>query len=431
MDLREMKVKKSVEIELGEEKLHQVYDLGNVNKTMDLIVGVDGGSTQTRVVVLEAGELDVNTQYIIPSNNVLLPDDRELKPKSEELIDRLDSFIVNKTTVKEGMIGRDRVVRATKMNDTGLSPASISSSVQKINEPIFYINIIDSIGYALMQKYKNEIPAEVNIVAGIALPPDDMSSTKNMDIFRKNIIGTYEWSHTDSRVKIKINILDITLATEPEAFVKAYYVSTEQEIPETVLCINTGGRSTGVAALIEGKTLDSASQTFEYGGNQFLSEVGKFYNNTHGGRVPTQKALAKAVKTGKLKSGNSTIDVVSDITEACKVFGTRIFNDTVKKVCDYAAITLDSINEVIMCGGLARGGEYEVSPADYVGELFEEKTPDTEFTIVEENLIPFGLAFLAFIENEDFLLGENEEEEVEEEETVDAEVVYDMTNVEE
>lgn len=414
MDLRELQVKKTVEIERGEEKLHQVYDLANVDKTVELILGIDGGSTQTRVIVLAKDDLDVSTQYIIPSNNVLLPDDRELKPKSEELIDRLDSFIVNETTSKEGKIGRDRVVRATKMNDTGLSPASISSTVQKIDEPIFYLNIVDSIGYALLQKYQNEVPSIVNVVAGIALPPDDMSSTKNMNIFRKNIIGTYNWSHTDSNVKVKINILDVELATEPEAFVKAYYASTGAEVPETVLCINTGGRSTGAEVLQEGKILSSASHTFEYGGNQFLSEVGKFYNNTHGGRVPNTKLLAKAVKTGKLKSGNSTIDIVPEITDACKVFGSRIFNDVVKKVCDYAGIPLDSINEVIMCGGLSRGGDYDVSPADYVGELFEEKTPDTDYTVVEENLIPFGLAFIAFNANADFLMDEEDVEEEEE-----------------
>lgn len=415
MDLRAMQVKKKQHIELGEEKLYKAYNFANVKRTVDLLMGIDGGSTQTRVIILANNDLDINTQYIIPSNNVLLNDDRELKPKSEELVDRLDSFIVNEKQSKEAKIGRDRIVRATKMLDTGLSPTSISSTMQKIDEPIFYLNIVDSIGYALMQKYEDEIPTEVNLVAGIALPPDDMSSTRNMNIFRQNIVGSYTWTHKDSQVKIKINILDVELATEPEAFVMAYYASTGKETPETVLCINTGGRSTGVAVLRNSKIVDSASLTFAYGGNQFRSELGNIYVNRCGGRVPTDELLGNAIKTGKLKSGNSTIDIVEDITKACDVYAERLFMDTVKNVCDRAGMPLYSINEIVMCGGLARGGSYDISVADYLGDRFETRTPDTEYTVVEENLIPFGLAFIAFNRHGD-LIGDEIEEDAEIEE---------------
>lgn len=414
MSLQDFKLKQKFNITPGEERLFETYDFANSNENIDLLFAVDGGSTQTRVSVIEAYGEGADELYIIPSNMVSLNDDREIKPKSNLLYDRLDSRIINQSNKSQSKIQRERIIRATKMIDSGLSATSISSTMQKIDEPIFYINIVDSIGYALMQKYVNNIPKKVRCMVGVALPPDDMESTRNIDKFKDNLIGNYKFIHQDSNVEINIEILDVSVETEPGSFVAAYYATANEEIPEKVLCINTGGRSIGAAVLQNAKLNDTASQTFSYGGNQYLAEIGKIYSNTYGGRAPSLAFLNAAVQTGRLKNGNSSIDITEEITAAAKIFADRIYNDVVKNVCDRSGINLQDLNEIIVSGGMIRRGEHGVSIADFLNENFKEKSPYTEFTCVEENLIPLGIAFTVYSEHSDFV--DFVEYEIEEEE---------------
>ena len=416
MGLQNFKLKQNQYITPGEEKLFNAYNFANSNESVDLLFAVDGGSTQTRVSIIEAYGEGAEELYIIPSNMVSLQDDREIKPKSDLLYDRLDSRIINQSNKTQSKIQRERVVRATKMIDAGLSATSISSTMQKIDEDIFYINIVDSMGYALMQKYENEIPKKVRCAVGVALPPDDMESTKNIDKFKDNLIGEYKFKHPDSNVEITIEILDVSVETEPGAFVSAYYASTEEEIPEKVLCINTGGRSIGVAVLQNGKLNDTASQTFPYGGNQYLAEIGKTYSNNHGGRAPSLSFLSTAVQTGRLKTGNSTLDISEEIDSSAKIFAERIFNDTVKNVCDRAGINLEDLNVIIVSGGMIRRGEHGISIADYLMEKFKERTPFTEFTCVEDNLIPLGVAFRVYTDHSELVDFEDAEDVIDLEE---------------
>lgn len=416
MSLQNFKLKQNQYITPGEEKLYKKYNFSNSNEEVDLLFAVDGGSTQTRVSVIEAYGEGADELFIIPSNMVSLKDDREIKPKSEDLYDRLDSRIINQSNKTQSKIQRERIVRATKMIDAGLSATSISSTMQKIDEPIFYINIVDSIGYALMQKYETKIPKKVRCAVGVALPPDDMESTRNVDKFRDNLLGNYKFMHPDSNVEISIEILDVTVETEPGAFVSAYYATEEIEIPEKVLCINTGGRSIGAAVLQNGKLNDTASQTFPYGGNQYLAEIGKTYSNNYGGRAPSLEFLAAAVQTGKLKNGNSSIDISKEIEASAKIFADRIFNDVVKNVCDRSGINLQDLNVVIVSGGMIRRGEHGISIADYLMQDFEEKTPYTDFSCVEENLIPLGVAYKVYTEHKELVDPEEDDYEVEFEE---------------
>lgn len=411
MSLKNFKLKQNQYIIPGEEKLHKAYNFSNSNESVDLLFAVDGGSTQTRVSVVEAYGEGADELYIIPSNMVALDDDREIKPKSDNLYDRLDSRIINQSKKTQSKIQRERIVRTTKLIDSGLSPTSISSTMQKIDEKIFYVNIIDSIGYALMQKYEDSIPKRVRCAVGVALPPDDMESTRNVDKFRDNLLGDYKFMHPDSNVEITIEILDVSVETEPGAFVSAYYATTEEEIPEKVLCINTGGRSIGAAVLQNGKLNDTASQTFPYGGNQYLAEIGKTFSNNYGGRAPSLSFLAAAVQTGNLKNGNSSIDISKEIEASAKIFADRIFNDVVKNVCDRSGINLQDLNVVIVSGGMIRRGEHGISIADFLAQKFEEVTPYTDFTCVEDNLIPLGVAYKVYTDHSDLVDYEYVEEE--------------------
>lgn len=431
MDFKQMQVKAKKKIKKGEEKLHKVYDLRNVEQTVDLIMGIDGGSTQNRVVILDSS-INPSEQYIIPSPCVKLEDDREVIPNTEDLADRLDSFIVGENPSKTVYIGKERVLRGTKMVNTGIAASSLTSSVLKIDEPMFYINIIDAIGYALCQHYNDEIPTKVNLVAGIALPPEDMKFSKQKKKFLDNIVGRYTWTHKDSGVKIAINIMDVELATEPEAFVKAYYAVNGLEMPELVGCINTGGRSIGAELMFNGERIAPASKAFRYGGNQFLRDLQANCGNSEKNLgEPSIERLEDAVLSGKLKVGNSTIDIVDEIKLTCQQYGKKLMDDTIKEVIDVAGKKLIDLNELVFCGGLARGGEYEISVADSYGDLLEGMSPQTDYIVVEDNLIPLGLTFIAFNKNADLLLAEDgEDEEVEGEIVATQEVEGDFEGIE-
>lgn len=405
----------------GEEKLFNIYDARNVIEEKNLVLGIDGGSTQTRVYVADENfgdEIDTADYFIIPSDHAKLDNERVINSKSDKLYSLLDSFIVDKENRAESKIGRVRIVRGTKLKDSNVSPIKLTSTEQKIEEATFYTNIIDSIGYALIQKYEKEVPTKVNVIAGIALPPDDNKLPQNRDKFKKNLLGSYEWTHRESGVTVEINMLEVDTMTEPEAFVEGYYTQVDEEIPGRQIVINTGGRSIGIELLENGTLIDAASVTLPYGGNQFATEVGtrivESENNTQSRPLPLDK-LKEIVLTGKMQQGKHNIDVVDEIKEACNSFAETIFNDIRINVIDTLKdVDYNSIEEVIVCGGLIRRGDYDVSIADYLQAMFKEKCEYTDFTVVEENYIPIGLMIEPLNSNLDFLFGAEEEEEEEE-----------------
>lgn len=416
----------------GEEKLFEVYDARNLIGEKNLVLGIDGGSTQTRVMVADDefdGSIDTDGFYVIPSDHAKLDNERVINAKSDKLYEALDSFIVDTRDSVNSKIGRMRVVRGTKLIDSNMSPLKLTSTEQKIDEPTFYTNIVDSIGYALLQKYQDQVPSKVNVIAGIALPPDDNRLPQNREKFRKNIIGTYEWTHRESNVSTSISILDVNTMTEPEAFAEGYYAAMGEEMPEVVLVINMGGRSIGIEIIRNGKLVDAASITLPYGGNQFATEVGtrilESENNKQTRPLPIDK-LKEIILTGKMPLGKSSIDVVEEIKEAQQVFADRIFNDISVNVIDTIEnIDFNDISEVLVSGGLIRRGDYDASLADNLSAMFKEKCEYTDFTVVEENYIPVGLMIDPLNANTEFIYGEEdvEEDESVEDETSEANVV--------
>lgn len=415
----------------GEEKLFEVYDARNVIEEKNLILGIDGGSTQTRVMLADGdfdGTIDTDGFYTIPSDHAKLDNERVINAKSDKLYEILDSFIVDTRDSVSSKIGRMRVVRGTKLIDSNIGPLKMTSTDQKIHESTFYTNLVDSIGYAVLQKYQTRVPSKVNVIAGIALPPDDNRLPQNREKFRKNIIGTYEWTHRESNVSTSISILDINTMTEPEAFAEGYYAAQGEEMPEVVLVINMGGRSIGIEIIRNGKLIDAASITLPYGGNQFATEVGtrilESENNNLTRPLPLDK-LKEIILTGKMTLGRSSIDVVDEIKEAQQVFAARVFNGISVNVIDtIESLDFNAISEVLVSGGLIRRGAYDASIADNLAAMFKEKCETTGFTVVEENYIPVGLMIDPLNQNPEFIYGEEvEEDESELDETSEANVV--------
>lgn len=418
-------IKKKVIIEEGEELLHNHYPLSTVDKTKRLLVGVDAGSTQTRVLLID----DLNnepdtTLYTIPSVSSFVPNDVEIRPQGDLLYNIMDSVIVNLKALNETIFTKRRVVRGTKKTDFGGAENRISSSNQKIKSEVFYINIIDAIGYALCQKYKDSIPKNVELVVGVALPPDDRQSTTNRNAFKRQLLGQYSWTHTDSDVSINIDIAETTILTEPEAFIKAYYSTTDEEIPEYILHINGGGRSIGVELLANGIPIEKTSKSLYYGGTQLLDNLGELIAKTEGGRAAKEQALRKAINTGFLTSGKTVKDVVDYIKTVKAEMADKIYTDVTKYVFDaQQEVAIEDIAEISVSGRLFESGEYDISIADFLGEKYKQVSPNTEFIRMEGNLIPLGLAFsvckdyYGFLEDSSIDLSAEPEDNTDEDET--------------
>ena len=418
-------IKKKVIIEEGEELLHKHYPLSTVDKTKRLLVGVDAGSTQTRVLLID----DLNnepdtTLYTIPSVSSFVPNDVEIRPQGDLLYNVMDSVIVNLKALNETIFTKRRVVRGTKKTDFGGAENRISSSNQKIKSEVFYINIIDAIGYALCQKYKDSIPKNVELVVGVALPPDDRQSTTNRNAFKRQLLGQYSWTHTDSDVSINIDIAETTILTEPEAFIKAYYSTTDEEIPEYILHINGGGRSIGVELLANGIPIEKTSKSLYYGGTQLLDNLGELIAKTEGGRAAKEQALRKAINTGFLTSGKTVKDVVDYIKTVKAEMADKIYTDVTKYVFDaQQEVAIEDIAEISVSGRLFESGEYDISIADFLGEKYKQVSPNTEFIRMEGNLIPLGLAFsvckdyYGFLEDSSIDLSAEPEDNIDEDET--------------
>ena len=78
----------------NEELLHQKYDYTQIDDEMNIIVGIDGGSTQTRCAILSAVHQDPSTLYVIPSICSLVKTGKEIKSADEKLYNNLDSYVM-------------------------------------------------------------------------------------------------------------------------------------------------------------------------------------------------------------------------------------------------------------------------------------------------------------------------------------------------
>lgn len=419
MDLLKKATSRKVAIEPGEESLHTEYDLKNADKTIKVIIGIDGGSTQTRSVVIDASEMEeigpelLEPVYVIPSSSKTVPDGRKIEPKSTVLYDNMDSIITNTSSnVGDSLVSKVRLVRGTKAVDIEEKENRLKSTTQKSKDSTFYYNLLDNMAYAICQKYSGAIPTKVEVFLAASLPPDDIND-KNIADMRKNL-ESYRWQHV-SGVSIDFTFKSVITMTEPEAAIKAFYALSGEELPEATLHIEGGGRSIGVEILLGGDSLSSAQKTLEYGGKQLAQSLNDLYVAEYGGSGLSNQVLEKALRTGKVKDGNDLIDVMHLIAKIDQTFALKIVDDIIDKVFDtQTQVGIRQLNKISVSGRLMsrtmrpapQEGELPdaedqyskgVSIADSLKTRFAELTPKTEFVHIEGNYIPAGLALEGII----------------------------------
>lgn len=410
--------------------LDQEYQVTVVEGKKSLIAGMDGGSTGTRCLLLDSSDNSrpesLDEVWSIPSISTQTDSSVEILKQSDSLYELMDSWITNTIKPPNDMFVKKRVLRGTKSDDSNLGTERINSSEQKLETPSFYINMIDSIAYGLIQKYNGSLVSEYDIYVGCSLRPDDIVKAKNRQRFIDRFTGSFLWDNEDFGVHIKINIKGITCQTEPEAAVKGYYTRSDAEVPEYVALIEGGGSSIGIEILKDGKHVLSAAQTLPYGGSQLKSSIESLYLEEHGGANLTERDLNMSLEKGYFKVGRSIVDMVPYVKKAKDQLARQIFADIKKLVFDkQSSVTIKQLETVIFSGGLFHSGSFEPTDSDPTAsyslatpltELFAAQNPSAEYAVLDKNYIPFGNAVSSLTEYWGYL------EEVEED------VVSDETN---
>ena len=401
--------KQNRQMEQGEELLGSSYSPKIVPGVANAVLGIDGGSTQTRVTIFPKGEFDnldkLEKQYVIPSSHSELNSYEEILAQSNVLYDNMDTWISCITHDANAPFERMRTLRGTKSMDANTGESRINSTVQKIDTIGFYLNLIDAIGYALVMD-SEVLNEEYNVYIGITLPPDNVTSNLNREKFYSKLKRSFSWENKDLGISLKINIKGVELQTEPEAVRKGHVTKYDIEEPGTTLIVECGGSTVGTAILKGFTVINPASQTFNYGGTQLQDSLADLFKDKFGGGNLNRESLKLALEKGTIRAkGKGIIDVTDLCIEAKKDMASTIHQDIITNVFDRISnkgISIEDIDNVIFSGRMVRPGSYREDESGYsVAEelqvLFSKDIPEANFYILDTNLIPYGNAIAAYL----------------------------------
>lgn len=404
--------------EPGEEKLYSSYAPQlKKGRVENVIVGVDSGSTQVRSTVCRlSDEVEAfDHVYVIPSTFTDYKDTKVLVPEGPELFYNMDSHIMSSILPPHNKFDKVRVLRGNKCINANGALSRINSSIQKVNTEAFYINIIDAIAYSLIMDATERnmgLSETFNVYLACSLPPDDVTSTKNKSTFINSIKGTFTWVSKDLGVSITINVADVLVTTEPEAAIKCHYMLQGEEIPETVMGIDAGGRSIGSEILLGGTSFMPARKTFRYGGNQLIDSIADAYVNMHGGSRPKDDAIKRALANGVYTRAKNSTDITYLIKQKKYEFGLNLHSDVIKNIFDtQRTVFAEDIEAIVLSGRCFGRGDYDCSIADVLIEEFRKISPECEIVQIDQYLIPVGNAIMGMLEFGS-VLDENDVEQV-------------------
>lgn len=387
------------------------------SNVITLCAGVDAGSTQTRVVLadhedyaiisddsrVEEATTTLNNIFIIPSSFSFYGN-AEVLPKSQDLKDNFDSTIVRtKVPTESPMISHHRVLRGQKVKDAPNScPLFLDSTTAKSDNQVFYINILDALGYALLQKYSGRIPRSVNVHLGLSVRPQELGS-----IFTKKLISNLkgEFSFVWGDVKIDLNILDIELSTEPEAQILGSNImytligdtetSSQLEQLSDFIHIEGGGSSIGVEVAKtddEGniKLLGGCSATFSLGG-EYLKRILKSVIRNNRGINASDDNIMAALNSGLLRNGTEQLDIKAELISAKQLVAKDIVESFRHEVIDQTrGFSLNDYPTITLAGRLFERGSCDVPMSTYISKEFKQISPNTEIIALPSNYIPVG-----------------------------------------
>ena len=391
------------------------------SESIVLLAGVDAGSTETRVSLADWKDaaifgdssksqeaLDILLRdFRIPSTYANVDDAREITPVSDNLEDNYDSNLtLIRNNAEKSMIGRCRVLRGRKTQDAmGLVSRYLDSSTNKTDNPIFYVNILDGLGYAILQKYNGAIPKEVDIYLTLSVRPKELTSICRKKM-TENLVGTFMFIWKS--VNVQLNIKDLAFTTEPEAQIggtttvydlradsgidAVHYSAMADQLYDShcYVHIEGGGSSIGVEVVRNGSLIDACSSTFPLGGNYMAQMFIDRYREQNG-RTITKEAAGSALITCILREGRSSIDV-SELVAQCKnQVGMDILERLRHEVVDTMSdLMLQDVEFITLGGRLFLPDAAGTTVGEYFGEYVHQLSPNTDVHILAENFIAQG-----------------------------------------
>jgi hypothetical protein len=364
--------------------------------------GIDCGSTQTRIILVPESKVanpDLEEWFkvyaVIPSKSKNVEISEKLKPRSNLLFDNMDSVF----SINAGQTVR--LVRGAKINDVEIAEKELIASSKKVTSETLRYNIVDAIGYNLVQYYTKldqDIPGNIKILLSIALPPDDLLD-KDIEILRSQL-SRFSWSLVGRMGgHIEVSITSLAAYSEPEAQATAYYLFAEGDVPEEVLLLESGGRNSAPVILVNGNPIGAVLKSIDQSGSKLLDKIGTAYVREYGGRMPSIRHLENAVKTGKIKTGNTYMDI-TPIIKSCKDqvaedLYQRLLSEVLSK---QTVVSLETLNEILLSGRVFLEGDYNYSVASKFTSLVLQASPHTVVKVIQKNMIPQGLILLYLYE---------------------------------
>lgn len=403
-----------------------VIDMGtNRPSSVSLVAGIDAGSTETRVCLAEMADARIFSDesrikdalevlgktYVTPSTYAMTADNREILPVDDQLENNLDSIIMMVHVAAERpMLTRHRILRGRKTRDAmGIVARYLDSSTNKSDNTVFYTNIIDGLGYAIMQKYNGAVPQEVQLHLTLSVRPKELSSICRKKML-DNLVGQYVFAWKSN--SIKLNILGVEFSTEPEAQVfgtstvcDLKYANNEGDKYKaladklwdagTYIHIEGGGSSIGVEVVRGGQLVTSCSATFQLGGN-YMQQMFVDRVIEHMGRTPTSDAAAEALQTTLLRDGREVIDVDSIVADCKNQVAADIVERLRHAVIDLNHwLSLQDVGFISLGGRLFRPDAKGNTITEYLQEYIHQMSPNTEIIVLEDNYIPQGNLVMA------------------------------------
>lgn len=391
------------------------------DNSVTLLAGVDAGSTETRVCLADKNDVavfsdsnnparaleELTKTYCVPSTYANVEDAREISPQSQNLEDNYDSTVMLVSNgAQKPLVGRHRVIRGRKIQDAmGATQRYLDSSTNKTDNVIFYVNIIDAVGYAVLQKYNGAIPHEVTLHLVLSVRPKELTSICKKKMM-ENLLGSYifTWRSVDIRITIK----SLQFSTEPEAQISGTttvydlrasagtgdgkYADMADKLygSDCYIHVEGGGSSVGVEVIRYGEIIDAASSTFPLGGN-YMAQVFIDRYREMSGRTVTKEAANAAIISCMLRDGSNTIDV-SDVVAACK---NQVALDIVERlrhevIDTMSTLTMHEVEFISLGGRLFKDDAAGNNIGQYFAEYIQQLSPNTEVFVLAENFIAQG-----------------------------------------
>lgn len=391
------------------------------NDSVVVVAGIDAGSTETRVCLADWHDaamfgdksklneaLDaLLVTYKLPSTYANVDDAREIPSVSANLEDNLDSTIsLIRNQSERPMISRSRILRGRKTQDAmGLVMRYLDSTTNKTDNPIFYVNVLDSLGYAIMQKYNGGIPKEAHIYLTLSVRPKELTSICRKKML-ENLKGSFMFVWKS--ISIQLHIEDLHFTTEPEAQIGGtttvydlraecgidpeHYAALADQLYDSscYVHIEGGGSSIGVEVVRDGTIIDACSSTFPLGGN-YLTQVFIDRYREQSGRTVSPTAANNAILSCVLREGRNSIDV-SELVAVCKnQVGMDILERLRHEVIDTMSdLSLQDVEFITLGGRLFLPDAAGTTAGEYFGEYVHQLSPHTAIHILTENFIAQG-----------------------------------------